>query len=972
MYTEQNTKKKNLSKYKLKIEIINIENLETERKKETTEIEINEFQRRKYFLDFILTNSENIKSITFTKIKNKKIKYDEKNIFFPSILPQNNNLKILLYEKEDDSLPSDSENNRILIATSEEINLDFQKINYYGNFEISLFEIKLEIKCSVKKIEDENNIIKHLILYEKIKLKNPKLEEVIKDNLINCFLISGLNEKKIEIKNSENFFSQCNHEECYKNKLSFNSNVIFYLNKKNSSIKINAQTSKLIFPKGIKICISEKGENLKSNIFSNVLTDEERNKFYIHSLMFYIKFKREEFSIFFSDLNDYFKNINNQFFYVPFSFSLITKIDSIFHCEKILYELYYCFKINLDTDYLDNEIVHLIYEIPFPQNDSIMSFYLQNYRIEIKPKIYNYEIFRPLNLKDILFNNLPIELIIKIFSFILTEKQIIFISDSQKILFNTIESFLYLIFPLEWLNTYVPILPSDYINYIESPIPFIFGIERDIFNSNKDKILTDEINDKLILVDIDNKIILPEKFNNIIHKENNPIYNYILENYSNENQFNNENIRKLFLEVMGILIGNFESYTSLIGNNYIFNQETFIKSKKDNLKEFYSQFTDTLQFKQFIQSFNRKKEQGEITEFLKYLENSSEPNNDTLELEMTHFYLYPYFFEQDKFNYDNFSIKIKNYYKGIKKPKKINYILSADYYIKFKIIMQNYIPSYLKKYQFYSNNFLETDINSNITLLEDSLNITADLINHGSFGLKKNSNEFNEKNLTLSEEHNNNFHFNQFQISSKFNSLTNVPYRHHNSLINMVMLKKNPKEILKYQEQINELLRDYMGYILGNESKINIPLNKFSYIFSQKFVKKEFSIILFQEKFNSNIEHELINESFTDLFKVIFYCLINSKDDKNEYEIIRLITKSLFFYFCEVDSKKIYLSEEFQNKGIVFNYYTNVKFWEYFYNEEEIERPLISHIHQIKDYMSKLGIKEDFINYCSQKNFKNL
>ncbi len=57
MYTEQNTKKKNLSKYKLKIEIINKENVETERKKETKEIEINEFQRRKYFLYFILTNS---------------------------------------------------------------------------------------------------------------------------------------------------------------------------------------------------------------------------------------------------------------------------------------------------------------------------------------------------------------------------------------------------------------------------------------------------------------------------------------------------------------------------------------------------------------------------------------------------------------------------------------------------------------------------------------------------------------------------------------------------------------------------------------------------------------------------------------------------------------------------------------------------------------------------------------------------
>ncbi len=964
-------KKKHLSKYKLKIEIIHIENIENE---ETEKIEINEFQRRKYFLDFILINSNDIKSISFIKGKNKIIKLDDKIIYFPSVLSNNNSLKILLYEKEDESLPSDSENNRILIATSEEINLDYQKVNYYGNFEISLFEIKLEIKCTSKKIEDESNTIKNLILYEKIKLKTPKLEEVIKDNLINCFLISGLPEKKIVINNSENYISQCKHEECYKNKISYGSDVIFFLNKKNSSININSQTSKLIFTKGIKICISEKKGNLKSKIVSNILTDEERNKFYIHSLLFYIKFNKEEFSFIFSELKEDFKNCNSQFYYIPFSFSIITKIDSISKCEKILHELYYCFKINLDIDYFDNELVHLIYEIPYPQNDSSMSFYLQNYRIEIKPKIYDYEIFRPLNLKDILFNNFPIEIIIKIFSFILTEKQLIFISDDQNNLFNIIECFFYLIFPLEWLNTYVPILPSEFINYIESPIPFIYGIERDIYNSNKDKILNEEINDKIILIDIDNKIILPEKNNNIFNQDNNPIYNYIIENYSNEYQFNNEDIRKLFLETMGILIGNFESYTSLIGNNYIFNQETFIKSKKENLKDFYTQLTDTLQFKQFIQFFHKKKEQDEITEFLKYLENSSEPNNDdTLELEMTHFYLFPYFFEQDKFNYDNFPTKIKNYYKGIKKPKKINYILSADYYIKFKIIMKNYIPSYLKKYQFYSNNILEIENNTNITMIDDILNLTADLTNnHGSFGFKKNLNDSYEKTLTLSEEYKN-IHY-QMNLNNTFksNNFGDVPYRQNNSLINMIILKKNQKEIIKYQEQIIELLRDYMGSILGNESKINVPINKFSYIFSQSFVKKEFANILFQDKFNSNIEHELISASFTDLFKIIFYCLININDDKNEFETIRLITKSLFFYFCENNSKKIYLYEELQNKGILFDYYTDLKFWEYFFNEEEIERPLISHQLQIKDYMTKLGINDDFINYCNQKNFKEL
>ena len=287
--------------------------------------------------------------------------------------------------------------------------------------------------------------------------------------------------------------------------------------------------------------------------------------------------------------------------------------------------------------------------------------------------------------------------------------------------------------------------------------------------------------------------------------------------------------------------------------------------------------------------------------------------------------------------------------------------------------MKNYIPTYLKKYQFYLNNIIEAENDTNVTVADDILNLTADLTNnHCSFGLKKNLNDSYEKPLTFSEEYKNINSQINLNNNSKLNTFEDVPYRQNNSLVNMIILKKNPNEIIKYQEQIIELLRDYMGSILGNESKINIPLNKFSYLFSQIFVKKEFANILFQDKFNSNIEHELISASFTDLFKVIFYCLINIKDDKSEFEIIRLITKSLFFYFCEINSKKFYLYEELQNKGILFDYYTNLNFWEYFFNEEEIERPLISHQLQIKDYMIKLGINDDFINYCNKKNFKNL
>jgi hypothetical protein len=82
----------------------------------------------------------------------------------------------------------------------------------------------------------------------------------------------------------------------------------------------------------------------------------------------------------------------------------------------------------------------------------------------------------------ILFDALEISTIIKLWIAILTEKQvnglltkIILIANQCFLIYVVAESLLKLIFPFKWLHTYIPILPSNQIDYLEAPTPYIMG-----------------------------------------------------------------------------------------------------------------------------------------------------------------------------------------------------------------------------------------------------------------------------------------------------------------------------------------------------------------------------------------------------------------------------------------------------------------------------------------------------------------
>lgn len=79
---------------------------------------------------------------------------------------------------------------------------------------------------------------------------------------------------------------------------------------------------------------------------------------------------------------------------------------------------------------------------------------------------------------DALFTALSVDNIIKCLSMILLEKQIVFLGEDQHILSMSVLCLRELLAPFKYQGTFLPIVPNSdqYLNVLESPVPFILGI----------------------------------------------------------------------------------------------------------------------------------------------------------------------------------------------------------------------------------------------------------------------------------------------------------------------------------------------------------------------------------------------------------------------------------------------------------------------------------------------------------------
>jgi hypothetical protein len=157
------------------------------------------------------------------------------------------------------------------------------------------------------------------------------------------------------------------------------------------------------------------------------------------------------------------------------------------------------------------------------------------------------------------------------------------------------------------------------------------------------------------------------------------------------------------------------------------------------------------------------------------------------------------------------------------------------------------------------------------------------------------------------------------------------------SLAYFLLNSINFKNSKSYTEKIEEIINDYFSAIFTSNFKhetLDVAL-----LVNSRYARSKLAKTLYQEKFKTNTTHLLDDKSFQSLKSIIFYCLLLSQIEKNDYEDVRLITKSTFYYYKLQQEKNISLNwflynEMIKGKG-VFNIWKERDFW-VFYLESDL------------------------------------
>ena len=282
----------------------------------------------------------------------------------------------------------------------------------------------------------------------------------------------------------------------FKEKFLFNSSSLNEINEKlkpqiickfpesnKKSIVINNKIINHIFPNGFKAIESI---NKPDPFFFAIMLDNQ-----LYSVIY--KYKYLSCYIIYESLEDYKKlynlyynkedNENNNYnynnIYIPKCLCFASVHPCIDKFEEILQTIYEDtisnkFK-NLFVNQLIEELIIKIQKIP--QGNKKVLLKLNEKEIDLTEKKINEYPLIHIDL-SIIFGLLNINTFLDIFKFILYEGNVIFFSSKISDLTISIMSFLSLLSPFKYQYQIISVLPKELFSYINSDIPFIFGINQ--------------------------------------------------------------------------------------------------------------------------------------------------------------------------------------------------------------------------------------------------------------------------------------------------------------------------------------------------------------------------------------------------------------------------------------------------------------------------------------------------------------
>ena len=465
------------------------------------------------------------------------------------------------------------------------------------------------------------------------------------------------------IENSKNYRSICGHLICSKLPAMESEIIYKYPLKDSKNLELNNFCSSICFPTGIKVCYNQDRRSIYKSFSTNIV-NHKGEKYYMTIFHFYHKMDTLTYNKKYSDnsLKNYLRKFGDniyhtkeekeklekdleecqelgfrEFVFIPYALVLVSKYPYINQMKEILNNIFCIFtnykgilnNNNLIIKSIINDlIIYLINSIPIPFPKSCIEFNMpfSNKKIEIECPYNN-------NLRNIenldychILKYFSIKNIIIIFRLILFEQKILFIDKDYNRLSLIIQCFINLIYPIEWVNTLIPVMSEQMTNYLQTFLPFINGISEDLYNNNasnalkeaEEKVYQIFIIKDLIQVSKDNDEIfngipdIPEQINNKLFNELKGLKDLYNELDKNEQEIYSENInhiiKNIFLESCAIMLYDFMDFIFNIENNYtIYDFNFIIERKKEKEKVFYRELCDTQIFQNFIQNIINNK-----------------------------------------------------------------------------------------------------------------------------------------------------------------------------------------------------------------------------------------------------------------------------------------------------------------------------------------------------------------------------
>ena len=949
-----------------------------------------------------LEKSEKKKINILNKIKNKftfhfkkssidtDIKFDEKN---------SSNSKNPQTLKEDRNTFSNQELEKHLILKQDEITKKMRKTM-----------VLPDKKPKNEIIEDDTFLPSKLISQKDYKSKG--------DTFCESFFLASFSKDNGKVMENSDFNQpECNHKTC--NILPAMQPEIIYKYPKEDikGLEINNLAASICFPNGIKLCYEEKEENIKTvKNYRSSFTNQVGDRFFAVTYHFYLKKKNRDFESsqnitpiqyeiakyqdelrailndeqdedIFAKLTVLGELSKREYVYIPYCLCLISKYPFIEQMEKCLESI--LLAINnpkLDIEDLNKYISYIVSSIPAPPVHSKIFFSLPYFHklVEIKTPYFR-DIVQFGDNPIILLQYISEKNIVTLFKLLIFEQKLLILGKDNDLISQIISNFVSLLYPFEWIHTFIPIMSEKMMKFLQAFLPFFNGMN--IALLEKAKPILAQAAKGVYIYNIDENNIeinnnykrnsknvnvssyinrhipkIPKNLEQLILKELKLIKaDLSKQKNKTESDLLNLNLRmkNVFMQFFTELLYDYKKYSYIIDDYPVFNSFLLIKEKEKKGSNFYAEFTSTQIFQMFIQNslFPNDDKKSYFEDRLSYLEEIKKSganlsyNSEKLYQKLNEDYN-KYFEVKKKYVIKPFFIKEFNILEEKKSAKNQ------------KVNMSDIIRILSKHYS--KQNF--TILNKHGVLFENKRVIKQDieLTNDNDpqeimiFYIHNIVNDNNNINNEDKSEENNSI-INKDNSASKIKKVKTIKMgiiskeediKKNNIKISQALPNKEYELSEDEIDEIKDNIREIMTRVYRSDvNKIKEDKKTLIDSLKTRFGRDYFTNILNNGYKQDYLIKNLVNKSYYFLYDVIFNTLLDilklEENDDNILCAVKLLKSCQ--YIGTVNNKKEFLvnhnstnilSDELYNNLENYSLFEKLRFWECWVEDDMTESEL--------------------------------